>query len=163
MTHRTAPSLAAAVTTLLLLAGCSTMPGHLTDTASTTTLPEASPMLDHYIAWIPRQQAQTATVAEALAQVTLMNAREQTALGLCAGRWVMTGAVRDQVGPLAVNAPAASGGYPAWYYRISHQPGLQGCGEREQQELYRDLQANLPDWLVVQSARVLTVSQLGGN
>lgn len=155
MNRRTTASLLLMLGTLPLLGGCSTLTGP-TASAVTSALPEASPLLDHYIAWIPREQAQTATVAEALAQVTLINAREQTAHRLCAGHWVMTGKVREQVGPLAVNAP---GGYPAWYYRVSHQPGLQGCGHREQAELYRGMQANLPAWLNIRTAQAVRISR----
>jgi len=142
--------------TLVVLQGCATTPGTttLTDQQTATAIPAADPALDHYIAWIPREKAQTAAVAKALTHITLANAREQTAAELCDGSPVKNGKVTDSVGPLRVLAPLVAGGYPAWYYRISRQPGLHGCAENDERRFYRILQANLPVWMNIKTTGV---------
>ncbi|MGB5177614.1 MAG: hypothetical protein WBP44_02675 [Gammaproteobacteria bacterium] len=117
-------------------------------------------MLDHYIAWVPRDRAQTATVAEAMAHISLVNAREQTARQLCSGEWVINGEVTDNIGPLPARAPESAGGYPAWYYRISHRPGMHGCQNTDARKLYHTLRENLPEWMDIKTASTTTLSLL---
>jgi hypothetical protein len=135
--------------TLVALQGCALTPDTttLTDQQTATAIPATDPTLDHYIAWIPREKAQTAAVAKALTHITLGNAREQTAAELCDSSPVINGKITGSVGPLRVLAPLAAGGYPAWYYRISQQPGQQGCAETDNRRFYQLLQANLPVWM----------------
>ena len=152
------------ISTIVLLAlhGCTTFSGTNTYTnpVAASHIPDADPMLDHYIAWVPRDSAQTATVAEAITHISLVNAREKTAKQLCSGDWVMNGEVTENIGPLPTSAPASAGGYPAWYYRISHQPGLQGCQTTDARKLYHTLQENLPEWMNIRAARTTTLSLL---
>jgi len=155
-------SLACAV---LYLQGCATTTATTATAASEpgTRIPAADPAFDHYIAWIPRDQAQTPTVAKALTHITLGNAKEQAARQLCKGAWLLNGRVTDRVGPLPATAPQASGGYPAWYYRISHQPGLHGCPAATGKQVYQSLENHLPRWLSIETAKkqaVTAVSQL---
>ena len=147
---------------LMTLQGCATITGtsNYSNTVNASNIPAADPMLDHYIAWVPRDQAQTATVAEAMTHISLVNAREQTARQLCGGNWVMNSDASTNIGPLPTTAPEAAGGYPAWYYRISHRPGLRGCPDTNSQKLYHRLQANLPEWVDVKMARTTTLSLL---
>jgi hypothetical protein len=139
---------------VLYLHGCATTTG--TTAAATGTagenIPVADPAFDHYIAWIPRDRAPNSTVAKALTHITLGKAKEEAARQLCGGAWLLDGRVIDRVGPLPAIAPAASGGYPAWYYRVSHQPGLRGCSNATDVELYQSLGAHLPGWLSIQAA-----------
>jgi len=157
-------SVTATITTIALmtLQGCATITetSIYTNAVNTSNIPAADPMLDHYIAWVPRDKAQTATVAEAVTHISLVNAREQTARQLCSGNWVMNSEATTNIGPLPATAPEAAGGYPAWYYRISHQPGLRGCPGTNSQKLYHTLQANLPEWVDIQTARTTTLSML---
>ena len=153
-------SLTIVTVTLLALQGCSTLSSSKDHTIALTNIPAENPMLDHYIAWIPREQAQTASVAEAMAHISLVNAREQTARQLCAGEWLMQGKVAENIGPLSAMAPEDAGGYPAWYYRVSHLPGLQGCHGVDSQALYRTMQANLPDWMNIKAAAGTTLGRL---
>jgi len=147
---------------LMTLQGCASITGTRTYTnaVSTSNIPAADPMLDHYIAWVPRDKAQTATVAEAVTHISLVNAREQTARELCGGNWVTNSEATTNIGPLPATAPAAAGGYPAWYYRISHRPGLRGCAGTDSQKLYHTLQANLPEWVGIKTATTTTLSLL---
>lgn len=140
--------------TFVVLQGCTVTPGTttLTDQQTATAIPAADPALDHFIAWIPRDKAQTAAVAKALTHITLGNAREQTAAELCHGSPVINGKVTGSIGPLRVLAPLTAGGYPAWYYRISQQPGLHGCTENDNRRFYQILQANLPVWMNIKTA-----------
>ena len=145
---------------LITLQGCATISGTSTNAVAATHIPAADPMLDHYIAWVPRDKAQTATVAEAVTHISLVNARERTAKQLCGSNWVMNGEVAANIGPLPTTAPETAGGYPAWYYRISHRPGLRGCPGADAQKLYHTLQENLPEWMDIKTARTTTLSLL---
>jgi len=147
---------------LLALQGCATSSATspLTHPVNTSQIPAADPMLDHYIAWVPRDSAQTATVAEAMTHISLVNAREKTAKQLCSGDWVMNGEVTENIGPLPTSAPVSAGGYPAWYYRISHRPGLHGCQNTDSRKLYHTLQENLPEWMDIETASTTTLSLL---
>jgi len=135
---------------LLALHGCASISG--TNSVAVSPIPESDPSLDHYIAWVPRDKAQTATVAEAMTHISLVNAREQTAKQLCSGDRVINGEAMDNVGPLPISAPESAGGYPAWYYRISHRPGLHGCQNADAREFYHALQKNLPEWMDIRTA-----------
>ena len=143
---------------LLTLHGCATISS--TNPVAASHIPAADPLLDHYIAWVPRDKAQTATVAEAMTHISLVNAREQTANQLCSGNRVLNGEVADNIGPLPTSAPESAGGYPAWYYRISHQPGLHGCQSTDTLKFYQTLRENLPDWIDIKTARTTTLSLL---
>ena len=145
---------------LVALPGCATTPGTTTlnDQQSAAAIPAADPALDHYIAWIPREKAQTAAVAKALAHITLGNAREQTATALCDGEPVTDGNITGSVGPLRVLAPLVAGGYPAWYYRISQQPGLHGCAGNNKHAFYRTLRTKLPVWMNIMTAEIRITS-----
>jgi len=146
-------TLAAIVTvTLSTLQGCSLTTINTTHTNHLTAIPAADPRLEHYIAWIPQHEAQTATVAKALAHISLGNAREQAVAEVCDGAHTITDKVYSSVGPFQTRAPASAGGYPAWYYRISRQPELHGCQGANSQRFYHVLQANLPIWINIKSA-----------
>ena len=140
--------------TCCLFQGCATSPGSVNpaDLATSSTLPAADASLDHYIAWIPRDQAQTATVAKAVTHISLGNAREQAGEDLCDGAWVLNGSVTTHVGPLPAIAPDDIGGYPAWYYRISRQPGLHGCSNSDAGQVYQAMRDRLPDWINIKPA-----------
>ena len=77
-----------------------------------TVIPAADPVLDHYIAWVPLKQAQTAGVARAMTHISLGNAREQVAEELCGDHHVIKQPVTDSVGPVQTLAPAAAGAGP---------------------------------------------------
>lgn len=125
------------------------------------TIPRTDPDLDHFIAWLPREQARTAAEAEAITHVALGDAREKTGASLCRGAWVMSGPAIARLGPYPATAPAALGGYAAWYYRISHEPGMTGCGDIDSGAVYQELGANLPTWITIRSAAVASGSPGG--
>lgn len=146
---------------VISLQGCATATGTTAAAGEPAIpIPAADPALDHYIAWIPRAQAQTPTIAKTLTHITLGNAKEQAARQLCAGAWLLDGRVTERVGPLPVTAPQARGGYPAWYYRISHQPGLRGCSAATEKQIYQSLASHLPGWLSVRPAQQQAVSTI---
>jgi hypothetical protein len=156
---------------VVMAAGCAAGPGpaHTLDQRPAPALEgvagqpgaELAPELDHFIAWIPRDRAATATVAEALAQVEWGNAKEQVGVELCGGAWLMNGDVRGRTGPYPATAPLELGGYPAWYYRISHRPGFRGCNGLPNDALYSQLRANLPSWIVLVRAIPHTTGSAG--
>ena len=136
------------------MAGCATEPGirngftPLADAA----IPDPDPSQVHYIAWVPRDQAQTAAVARALTHIALGNARERTGNELCGGTWLFNGKVTGRVEPTPARAPESSGHYPAWYYRISLLPGLAGCDSASREDLYDSLEEALPAWITLRRA-----------
>jgi len=146
---------------LLVLQACATAPRGPSslEVAATGAIPAAEPALDHYIAWVPQDAAQTATVARALTHTALGSARKQAGDSLCNGTWIGNNSVTNVVGPLRAWAPTASGGYPAWYYRVSHKPGLKGCTASTNARVYQAMAAKLPEWLRVQTAYVNTAKQ----
>ena len=117
------------------------------------SLPAAEPGQDHYIAWIPGTQAATPTAARALMHVALGRARAEAGRELCAGSGLVSGGITGEWGPVPALDPQHPDRAPAWYYRISQQPGLHGCDSRRQEQLYRALQARLPGWITLQMAR----------
>jgi hypothetical protein len=125
------------------------------------SLPPTPPGLDHYISWVPLAQAQTASVAEAMTHISLSKAREHLSHDLCNGDRVSRGAVVEKYGPIAVRTPASMGAYPAWYYRISQQPGLTGCRNEQSSRLYRALQTRLPPWISVSPGDTAETHTLG--
>ncbi len=134
--------------------GCSTMraPAVTSDLATLNTIPPADPALDHFIAWVPVERAQTATVARAMTHISLGNARAHASQELCGGTSLRQGHVTEIYGPLPVIDPPVRGGKPAWYYRISQQPGLSGCGNLTSASLYRVMREELPDWISIEPA-----------
>jgi hypothetical protein len=144
----------ASIAVVASLQGCAALAGNHAQTrpANMSRIPAADPLLDQYIAWVPRDQAQTAAVAEALTHISLANAREQTAKQLCAGNRFVKGEVTEVFGPLPASAPANAGGYSAWYYRISMRPGIHGCHSMKSQKLYHTLQEHLPEWIDIEAA-----------
>jgi hypothetical protein len=138
-----------------LLPGCATHRVEVTEVgnpADSSDTTQSDPRLDHIIAWIPRDRAKTATVAEALVHIELARAKDEVGRKLCGGDWLMNGVSVARIGPYPTTAPAVLGGYPAWYYRVSHVPGLAGCPTISTDRLYRELGARLPRWITVKAA-----------
>jgi len=138
---------------LISLQGCATR-AHSTETwpPAAEDIPDANPALDQYTAWVPRSRAQTPAVAMAQAHISMGYAREQAARKFCGGDWLMDEAATERIGPIAATAPLTIGGYPAWYYRVSLQPGLLGCEQVSTHLLYRAIQENLPEWISLDMA-----------
>ena len=138
----------------VLLQACASQPGIRPpgEMVKAGNVPPPNPALDHYIAWVPLERAQTATVAEAMAHVSLRNAREQTSHDLCNGEPVTSGIAIEKFGPVTALTPESMGGRPAWYYRISLQPGLNGCRNEQSANLYQALRARLPSWINLSQA-----------
>jgi hypothetical protein len=142
------------VASCLWQGGCSTLraPAISPDMAVTTAIPPADQALDHIIAWVPAEQAQTAAVARAMTHISLGNARVHASRKMCGGIGLRQGHVTERVGPLPALSPASQGGKLAWYYRISQQPGLSGCGNHNSASLYRAMQEELPGWISIEPA-----------
>ena len=127
-------------------AGAAGMPPDAVDTS------RANPRLDHVFAWIPRDAAETASVAEALVHIELGRAKDEVGKKLCGGDWLINGVSVDSNGPYPSTAPVKLGAYPAWYYHVSHEPGLAGCSGMPTERLYREIGSRLPPWIIVRSA-----------
>jgi len=87
---------------LLVLQACAMAPRSPStlEVAASSAIPAAEPALDHYIAWIPRDEAQTATVARALTHTALGSARKEAGDSLCNGVWIGNNSVTNVIGPL---------------------------------------------------------------
>lgn len=138
----------------LCQAGCSSVPAATItpDMAAQYEIPPADPALDHFIAWVPADQAQTASVARAMTHISLGHARSDTNRELCGSAGLRQGKVVETLGPLPAISPPAQGGKPAWYYRISQPPGQPGCGQQDSAGLYQAMQEKLPDWIRIEQA-----------
>jgi hypothetical protein len=142
---------------IALLPGCATQRTVIDEGAGGKPLDagvmsRADPHLDHIFAWIPRDKAKTASVAEALVHIELGRAKDEVGKTLCGGDWLINGAAIASVGPYPSTAPAVLGGYPAWYYHLSQKPGLAGCSTIPAEKLYRELDGRLPPWISVRAA-----------
>jgi hypothetical protein len=139
---------------LIALQGCAMTSATIADAPGNTftEIPAADPVLDHYIAWVPLKQAQTTGVARAMTHISLGNAREQAAEELCGEHRVLKQPITDSVGPVQALAPAAVGGYPAWYYRISQAPGPDGCTDTDSQRFREAVGSKLPAWINIHTA-----------
>jgi len=145
------------VVLVALLPGCATHrvemgQDDMGKSVSASDMTPANPHLDHIFAWIPRDRAQTASVAEALVYIELGRAKEEVGKILCGGDWLINSASVDSTGPYPATAPAILGGYPAWYFHVSHKPGLAGCPSMPAETLYRELGDRLPTWITVRAA-----------
>jgi len=134
--------------------GCAIRPASTLspDQPAFSSLPPPEPGHDHYIAWVPGDRAQTATVARTLTHISLGRARALAGIELCAGASLVSGDITSVQGPVPALNPQRPDAGPAWYYRISLQPGLHGCESQSQTSLYRALQGNLPDWITLETA-----------
>lgn len=138
------------------LQGCATsrLPFPIGDIIATSDIPSADPTLDHYVAWVPSTVAETATVARAMTHISLGRAREQAGQQLCEGDRLIPGEVASVTGPFPAANPDPLDGAPVWYYRISQQPGLQGCATVNEARLFTAIQSNLPHWITIERAGV---------
>lgn len=145
----------ALVTCACILQGCTTprQPFPATEMIASSEIPPPDPALDSYIALVPVEIAQTATVARAMAHISLGRARDRTVEELCAeGERLIPGEIADVTGPYPAADPDMPDGGPVWYYRISQQPGLGGCPEVQETRLFETMQSNLPAWIRIERA-----------
>lgn len=142
--------------TTVLCGGCAGL-GIGTNTADDLAL---SPGQNQIIAWVPREQAQTASVAQAIVHVALTRAKQTTEAELCQGTWVFSGK-HQQIAPTQLStAPASLGGFSGWHVRISWEPQLDECGINAQ-SYARALSKHLPGWMMTQSGQPLALFHQG--
>jgi hypothetical protein len=136
------------------LQACTTprQPFPVTDMIATGDIPPADPALDHYVARVPGDIAETATVARAKTHITLGRARDLAGQQLCAGNRLIPGEVVSVTGPFPAADPDGTGQAPVWYYRISQQPGLRGCDAVQEARLFEVMQSELPSWIRIERA-----------
>lgn len=136
------------------LSACTTArsPFPVSDMIASSAIPPADPALDHYIARVPGDVAETATVARAMTHISLGRAREQAGQELCDGGRLIPGEVASVTGPVPAANQGESVSRPVWYYRISQQPGLHGCTAVEESRLFQAMQENLPAWITIERA-----------
>ncbi len=133
------------------LYGCATtrLPFPVRDMIATSDIQPPDPALDNYVALIPGNVAETATVARAMTHISIGRARDQAGRELCEGDRLIPGEVASVIGPIPTTAPD---GTPVWYYRISQQPGLRGCSTVNETQLLQAVQSNLPPWISIERA-----------
>lgn len=120
-----------------------------------------SPAQDQIIAWVPRSQAPTAGVAQALVHLHLDRALRDAEAEHCAGAWQL--ATRPHKSrPLSVSAPHALGAAPAWHYRLSQAEfTLDHCPGVDALEFQRSVSRHLPAWVLIQPAHQSNLLQQG--
>lgn len=118
--------------------------------------------LSHVIAWVPRAQAPTAGVAQALVHLHLDRALRAAEAELCNGAWQL-GAPRPRKSqPVAASAPQTLGAGPSWHYRLSQaEVKLDRCPGVEPAEFQRSVSRHLPVWMLIQPAYRLSLLQQG--
>lgn len=117
--------------------------------------------LHHVIAWVPREQAPTAGVAQALVHLHLDRALRTAEGELCSGAWQL-GPRPHKTRPVAVSAPRPLGAGPAWHYRLSQAEfRLDDCPGVEVADFQRSVSRHLPAWMLIQPAYQLGLWQQG--
>lgn len=150
---------AAVLGALVLLAGCAG--GGADQLARQVQQAPIGQGHNQVIAWLPRDAAQSPTVARAMTLVALGDAKRRTEAALCGGEWVFSGEVDEAGMPARATAPASLGRYAAWHYRIAWNPGLPDCGNVRPREYYQTLSAHLPEWMLVQNGAPVSVYHQG--
>lgn len=154
--HVTASSLCC-----LLAALCSGCAGFgSTGNDSKDAIPYLNPGRNQIIAWVPREQAQTATVAQAMAHIALTRAKQATESELCEGTWLFSGKQRQDEAPQLSVAPAQLGGFNGWHVRINWDPQVADCGISTQTYAL-SLSKHLPAWMMTQSGQPLALYHQG--
>lgn len=153
--RRTAATLAG-----LALAACSGCSSLGNDAAQRDDLPHLSPGRNQIIAWVPQAQAQTASVAEALAHITLARAKKATEAELCGGTWLFSGRLQRDGTPQLSTAPAHLGGVSGWQVRIGWDPQLDECGVSAHSYAL-NLSRHLPAWMMAQSGNPIALYHQG--
>lgn len=116
------------------------------------------------LAWVPVEQAQTATVARALLHIRLAEAKREAEARLCNGHWVLAGETNDMQPPRRSTAPEPLGRFPAWHFVIRWQPRTGGCGlDVSSSDYQRALARHLPDWMILQQPARLAVADLASH
>ena len=137
------------------LQGCASprLPFPVREMIATSEIPPADPALDQYVARVPGNIAETATVARAMTHISLGRARDLAGQQLCEGARLIPGEITSVTGPFPANNPDSADGTPIWYYRISQQPGLRGCPAVNESRLFQAMQNNLPSWISIEPAQ----------
>jgi hypothetical protein len=138
------------------LQGCSAprLPFPFRDMVASSDIPPTDPALDHYIARVPSNVAETATVARAMTHISLGRARDLAGQQLCDGDRLIPGEVASVIGPFPAANPDTPDGNPVWFYRISQQPGLRGCSGVSEVRLFQAMQSNLPAWISIERSEI---------
>lgn len=144
--------------TTLLFSGCAGFGGNGSD--ATSELPSLNPGRNQIIAWVPRQQAQTASVAQAVAHIALTQAKQATEAELCKGTWLFSGKHTRGEGPQLSTAPVQLGGIDGWQVRINWEPQVADCGISAQ-TYARLVSKHLPSWMMTQSGQPLALYHQG--
>lgn len=147
-------------TGLLMMGGCLAMSGPLQADPGTATLQHQT--LNHIIAWVPREQAPTAGVAQAQVHLHLDQALRAAEAELCNGTWQLSPTRPHKTRPVAVTAPLHLGAAPAWRYRLSQaEHALDTCPGVDLSTFQRTVSRHLPAWVVIQPAYRMSLWQQG--
>ncbi len=144
--------------TALLCSGCAGFGGNGSDVNA--ELPALNPGRNQIIAWVPRQQAQTASVAQAVAHIALTQAKQATEAELCKGTWLFSGKHTPGEIPQLSTAPAQLGGFDGWQVRINWEPQVTDCGISAQTYAL-SVSKHLPTWMMTQSGQPLALYHQG--
>ncbi len=143
---------------LALCGGCASLKSN--SVASVDGLPHLSPGHNQIMAWVPQDQAQTGSVARAVAHIALVEAKKATEAELCGGNWVFSGKLEQDDTTVLAAAPPSLGDYTGWQVRISWKPSLAECGVTPL-DYSRALSRHLPNWMMAQTGQPLVLFHQG--
>lgn len=129
-------------------------------TAPGDAFPDLDARHNRILAWVPREQAATASTAQTVAYIALARAKRAAESELCQGVWMFSGKLRQETPPQLTTAPARLGGFNGWHLRIAWEPQLAECGVSAQTYAHT-LSKHLPIWMLAQSTQPVTLFHRG--
>ncbi len=125
--------------------------------------PDAHWSYDEVIAYVPREQAETPSVALAKINIAFYQAKQLTEARLCAGKWTPRGTLQYQQGPEITRIGSNKGKGPrsAWYFQSLRRPETLVCPDVTRAEYFMEMSRHLPAWISVCPARQPTTFRLG--
>ncbi len=118
---------------------------------------------DEVTAYVPREQAETPSVALAKINIAFYQAKQLTEARLCAGKWTPRGMLQYQQGPevTRIGSNESKGPHSAWFFQSFRRPETLVCPDVTRAEYFMEMSRHLPAWISVCPARQPTTFRLG--
>ena len=118
---------------------------------------------DEVIARVPRQLAETPSVALARLNIAVYRAKHLTEQRLCEGKWTSSGTLLYQytsteTGP---RSPESANDRDTWLVQTFRNPVQLACPDVTRAEYFLEMSRHLPDWISVRPAGQTTAFRLG--
>jgi len=146
---------------LLLAASCAgvfaeSSPGYYTDNDGRWSH-------DEVIAHVPRELAETPSVALAKLNIAVYRAKHLTEQRLCAGKWTPSGTLLYQYTPgeTGFRSQESKNDRDTWLVQTFRNPVQLACPDITRAEYFLEMSRHLPDWISVRPAGQTTAFRLG--